>query len=429
VPFDPHHDGGLLRFTTAGSVDDGKSTLIGRLLHDAGAVPKDQLAALRRIAARQGESESEIDLSLLTDGLTDEREQGITIDVAYRYFATARRPFIVADTPGHEQYTRNMVTGASTADAAVILVDVRKGMTAQTRRHLYLSHLLSVANLVVAVNKMDLVGFAQSAYDAAAAPIAAFAAALGVTSLHLVPLSAKHGDNVVGQSLRMPWHKGMPLLALLEALPSAALVREGALRFPVQLVRRVATAEGDQRRLVLGRIESGRLSVGDEVMVMPARAPTRIRSIVTYDGALVSTAAPQAITVELADPVDIRRGDLLVNAASPPRVARKFRAMICWLGDEPHHARSQRRYQLKNGTQMVPARLEHIVERIDVATLSTVPAPETIVRNDIARAQIAVASSIAFDAYRENRATGGFILIDPQTQATVAAGMIDADER
>ncbi|HEV2549078.1 MAG TPA: GTP-binding protein [Stellaceae bacterium] len=427
MPFDPQPDGGVLRFITAGSVDDGKSTLIGRLLHDAGAVPKDQLAALRRIAARQGESE--IDLSLLTDGLIDEREQGITIDVAYRYFATARRQFIVADTPGHEQYTRNMVTGASTADAAVILVDVRKGMTAQTRRHLYLSHLLGVAHLVVAVNKMDLVGFAQSAYEAVASPIAAFAAALGANSLHLVPLSAKHGDNVVRQSERMPWHAGLPLLALLEALPSAARIREGALRFPVQLVRRVASAEGDQRRLVLGRVESGRLSVGDEVMVMPAGTPTRIRSIVTYDGVLAGAAAPQAVTIELADPVDIRRGDLLVHAESPPRVARKFAATICWLADEPHQSSSQRRYQLKTGTQMVPARLEHIVERIDVATLSTVPAPETIARNDIARAQIALASPIAFDAYRENRATGGFILIDAQTQATVAAGMIELDAR
>jgi sulfate adenylyltransferase large subunit len=427
VPFDPQQDEGVLRFTTAGSVDDGKSTLIGRLLHDAQAVPKDQLAALRRLAARRGESE--IDLSLLTDGLTDEREQGITIDVAYRYFATARRTFIVADTPGHEQYTRNMVTGASTADAAVILVDVRKGMTVQTRRHLYLSHLLGVAHLVVAINKMDLVEFAQSAYDAVAAPIAAFAAALGATSLHLVPLSAKHGDNVVRASERMPWHRGRPLLALLEALPSASLIREGALRFPVQLVRRVAIAEGDQGRLVLGRIESGQLAVGDEVMVMPARTPARIRSIVTYDGALGAAGAPQAVTIELADPVDIRRGDLLVHATSPPRIARKFTAMMCWLADEPHQAPSQRRHQLKIGTQIVPARLERITERIDVTTLAAVPTPDKIARNDIARAEIALASPIAFDAYRENRATGGFILIDPQTQATVAAGMIEADER
>jgi sulfate adenylyltransferase large subunit len=425
VPFDPQTDGGVLRFTTAGSVDDGKSTLIGRLLHDAQVVPKDQLAALRAVAARQGESE--IDLSLLTDGLTDEREQGITIDVAYRYFATARRQFIVADTPGHEQYTRNMVTGASTADAAVILVDVRHGMTAQTRRHLYLSHLLGVAHLVVAVNKMDLVGFARSAYEEVASSIAAFAATLGASSLHLLPLSAKHGDNVVRQSERMPWHTGKPLLALLEALPSATFIREGSLRLPVQLVRRVGSAQGDQRRLVLGRIESGRLSVGEEVMVMPARTPTRIRSILTYDGALAAAAAPRAVTLEVADPVDIRRGDLLVHAASPPHVARKFTAMICWLADEPHHASSQRRYQLKNGTQMVPARLEQIIERIDMATLSAVPRPEMMVRNDIARAQITLASPIAFDAYRENRATGGFILIDPQTQATVAAGMIEAE--
>jgi sulfate adenylyltransferase subunit 1 (EFTu-like GTPase family) len=242
-----------------------------------------------------------------------------------------------------------------------------------------------------------------------------------------LPLSAKHGDNVVRQSERMPWHTGKPLLALLEALPSATFIREGSLRLPVQLVRRVGSAEGDQRRLVLGRIESGRLSVGEEVMVMPARTPTRIRSILTYDGALAAAATPRAVTLEVADPVDIRRGDLLVHAASPPHVARKFTAMICWLADEPHHASSQRRYQLKNGTQMVPARLEQIIERIDMATLSAVPRPEMMVRNDIARAQITLASPIAFDAYRENRATGGFILIDPQTQATVAAGMIEAE--
>jgi sulfate adenylyltransferase large subunit len=425
VPFDPQQDGGALRFSTAGSVDDGKSTLIGRLLHDARAVPKDQLAALRRVAARHGESE--IDLSLLTDGLADEREQGITIDVAYRYFATARRKFIVADTPGHEQYTRNMVTGASTADAAVILVDVRKGMTAQTRRHLYLSHLLGVAHLVVAVNKMDLVDFAETAYHAVAAPIAAFAAALGADSVHLVPLSAKHGDNVVRPSARMPWHRGKPLLALLEALPSATFMGEGALRFPVQLVRRITTAAGDLRRLIHGRIESGRLSVGDEVIVMPAGTPTSLRSIVTYRGALASAAAPQAITVELADPVDIRRGDLLVHPASPPRIARKFTAMICWLADDPHQTRGFGRYQLKSGTQTAAARLEHVAERIDVATLAAMPSPEMIVRNDIARVKIALASPIAFDAYRENRATGGFILIDPQTHATVAAGMIEGE--
>jgi sulfate adenylyltransferase subunit 1 (EFTu-like GTPase family) len=302
-------------------------------------------------------------------------------------------------------------------------------MTAQTRRHLYLSHLLGVAHLVVAVNKMDLVAFAPSAFEAVVAPIAAFVAALGTSSLHLVPLSAKHGDNVVRQSERMPWYRGKPLLALLEELPSDRLLRERPLRFPVQLVRRLAAAAGDQHRLVFGRIESGRLAVGDEVMVMPARVPTRIRSIATYDGALADAAAPQAITVELSDPVDIRRGDFLVHPASPPRVASKFTATICWLADEPHRARSPRRFQLKTGTQMVAARLEQITERLDLATLSTVPAAEMVVRNDIARARIVVAAPIAFDGYRENRATGGFILIDPDTHATVAAGMIEAEAR
>jgi sulfate adenylyltransferase large subunit len=422
MPFDFHGTGGVLRFTTAGSVDDGKSTLIGRLLYDAQAVPTDQLAALQRVATRQ--AAEAIDLSLLTDGLIDEREQGITIDVAYRYFATPRRKLIVADTPGHEQYTRNMVTGASTADAAVILVDVRKGLTVQTRRHLYLSHLLGIPHLIIAVNKMDLVGFAEEAYEAVAASIISFCAALRAPVPHLVPVSAKHGDNVVHSGARMPWYAGKPLLELLEELPSALALRDAPLRFPVQLVRRIAAAEDGQHRLCLGRIESGRLAVGDEIVVLPAGTATRIRSIATYDGPLDVAAAPQSVAIEVTDHVDIGRGDLLVHPASRPRIARQLQATICWFADEPHEG--SERYQLKIGTRTVAARLAEVTERVDVATLSAEPTPQALQRNDIARVRLALSSPIPFDAYAENRATGAFILVDAQTHGTVAAGLIDA---
>ena len=443
--FDPAVQQGLLRFTTAGSVDDGKSTLIGRLLYDAKAVPDDQLAALERTAKRNGDDA--IDLSLLTDGLTAEREQGITIDVAYRYFATPRRKFIIADTPGHEQYTRNMVTGASTADAAIILVDARNGMTDQTRRHLTLSTLLGIPHLVVAVNKMDLVGYSQAAFDSVAESVTEFTTRLLAPSLQrdngrkpiLVPISAKLGDNVVHHSAAMPWYRGEPILSILETLPQAHHIGRAPLRFPVQLVSRAPEAGGGQKRLYLGRVESGSISVGDEVLVLPAGITTRVRALSTFDGPLNTAVAPKSIAVEVADNVDIARGDILAHPRQKPKIGKTFAAMVCWFSDEDYDPRG--RYLIRHGTHMVSARIVELVHRLDVAfharddvafhargesdTQDELPPPSTLSRNDITRVRIVLQSPLPFDSYRDNRATGAFILIDEQTNATVAAGMIE----
>jgi sulfate adenylyltransferase large subunit len=417
-------DIGVLRFSTAGSVDDGKSSLIGRMLYDSNSVTSDRLDALERAARRKGETE--IDLSLLMDGLTIEREQGITIDVAYSYFATPQRKFIIADTPGHEQYTRNMVTGASTADAAVILIDARRGMTLQTRRHLYLSHLLGVAHLVIAVNKMDLVDFAQKAFDAIAQSVEDFAKAIGAGRYYLVPISAKFGDNVVHGSARMPWYAGKPLLALLETLPPAILTHHAPFRFPVQLVRRVPVPDGEQIRQYLGRVESGRLRPGDEVTILPDGRVTRIRAISAFEGPLDHAEAGKSLAIEVEGDIDIGRGDLLSAPLSPARVDKNFTATICWFADETFTPAA--RYLVKCGTRSVSARIAEIVHRLDVATLATEPAPETLKCNDIATVHIALAAPLAFDAYDDNRATGAFILIDADTNATVAAGMIARPE-
>ncbi|HEY3920174.1 MAG TPA: GTP-binding protein [Stellaceae bacterium] len=413
-------DIGVLRFSTAGSVDDGKSSLIGRMLYDSNSVTSDRIEALERAARRKGETE--IDLSLLMDGLTIEREQGITIDVAYSYFATPQRKFIIADTPGHEQYTRNMVTGASTADAAVILIDARRGMTLQTRRHLYLSHLLGVAHLVIAVNKMDLVAFDQKAYAAIARSVEEFTRAIGAERFYLVPISAKFGDNVVHGSARMPWYEGKPLLALLETLPPAILTHHSPFRFPVQLVQRLAAPGGGQIRQYLGRVESGRVRRGDEIAILPGGRTTRVRAISTFEGALDHAEAGKSIALEVDDEIDIGRGDLFSAPLLPARVDRQFAATVCWFADETFTPAA--RYLVKCGTRTVAARIAEIVHRLDVATLASEPAPETLKCNDIAKVSIALASPLAFDAYDENRATGAFILIDADTNATVAAGMI-----
>jgi len=424
APFDHDQDSGLLRFSTAGSVDDGKSSLIGRMLYDANAVPRDRIASLERLARRKGESE--IDLSLLMDGLTVEREQGITIDVAYSYFATPRRKFIVADTPGHEQYTRNMVTGASTADAAVILVDARHGITVQTRRHLYLSHLLGVPHLLIAVNKMDLVDHSEAAFAAIARALEQFAAAIGARHTYLVPVSAKYGDNVVHRSERMPWYHGKPVLALLEALPPALRMNHAPFRFPVQLVRRAAAPDGRQIRRYLGRIESGRAKPGDEVAVMPGGKVTRIRSLDGFDGTLERAEAGMSLAIEVQDDLDIARGDLLAAPLLPPRIDDDLLATVCWFADE--NFTGQGRYLMKCGTRSLSGRIVELRHRIDVATLAKEPGPEVLKCNDIAQVRLALAAPLAFDAYDDNRATGAFILIDEDTNATVAAGMIARPE-
>jgi sulfate adenylyltransferase large subunit len=426
VPFGHEAEGGLLRFTTAGSVDDGKSTLIGRLLYDSNVVSDDQIAALERAAARTGEAE--IDLSLLTDGLTAEREQGITIDVAYRYFATPRRKFIIADTPGHEQYTRNMVTGASTADAALILVNAHDGMTVQTRRHLTLAHRLGIPHLVVAVNKMDLVGFDADTFARVASSVTEFAAALGADRPIFVPVSAKFGDNVVHPSPRTPWYEGRPVLAILEELPQASdQSNDAAFRFPVQMVRRAANADGSQTRRYLGRIVSGGIAVGDAITVLPAGTQTRVRAISTFDGLLEVAVAPQSVAIEVCDDLDIARGDVLAHPAARPRVSNRFGATVCWMADWPHE--SQARTLIKIGTHTVAARIAEIGNHVDVSASSKRTPSKALSRNDIAQVTIQTASPVAFDAYGDNRTTGAFILIDEATNATVAAGMINSGRK
>jgi sulfate adenylyltransferase large subunit len=413
---------GLLRFTTIGSVDDGKSTLIGRLLCDANAVPRDRLEALARIALSKGEPD--LDLSLLTDGLSAEREQGITIDVAYGYFATPRRKFVIADTPGHEQYTRNMVTGASTADAAVLLVDASRGVALQTRRHLFLSHLLGVRHLIVAVNKMDLVDFRQSTFAEVGHGALRVAAAIGARQPHLIPISARHGDNVVHSSARTPWYHGPPLLSLLESLPDGQAAREAPFRLPVQLVRRVRAAQRGWTREVLGRIESGRAAPGDKVLVLPSGIATRIARIGTFEGALSLAAAPKSVSIELEDDIDIARGDMLAAVSAPPFVSDRASAKICWFYDRPLATTGP--VLIRSATRRVAARITAVLDRLDLATMRTETRPEVLERNDIATIELRFSSPLVLDPYQRNRATGAFIMIDQNQNATLAAGMFTA---
>src|SRR5579864_114274 len=411
-----HEHKSLLRFITCGSVDDGKSTLIGRLLYESKMIFDDQLTQLEADSRRVGTRGGELDFALLVDGLAAEREQGITIDVAYRFFSTPRRKFIIADTPGHEQYTRNMVTGASTADAAVILIDARHGMSVQTRRHLYLSHLLGVPHLVIAVNKMDLVDFSETVFAAVARSVKEFTASIGATHSYLVPISAKYGDNVVQASARTLWYAGKPLLALLETLPPAIRMHHAPFRFPVQLVRRHPAADGSQIRRYLGRIESGRIRIGDEVAVMPGGKTTRVRALATFDSGLERAEAGQSLAIEVQDELDIARGDMLTAPLLPPRVDDTFVATICWFADENFNG--QGRYFIKAGTRLVAGKIVEILHRLDVATLVTEPNPGILRCNDIARARFELAEPLAFDAYDDNRATGAFIVIDADTNAT-----------
>ena len=409
---------GTLRFTTAGSVDDGKSTLIGRLLLDAKGLLEDQLAAVAKTTSRAGGTG--LDLSLFTDGLTLEREQGITIDVAYRYFATPRRRFIIADTPGHEQYTRNMVTGASTADLSVILVDAARGISRQTRRHAAVAALLAIPNVVVAVNKMDQVGFDRAVFEGIAADFANVAHSLGLRNVTLIPVSALEGDMVVHRGERLGWYTGPTLLDVLETAPAGEPSAE--LRFPVQLVSRARFGPRQEHRGYLGRIESGRIAVGDTVVAWPQGLEARVTGIVTVDGGLESAAAGRSITVVLDRQIDIARGDVLSHANDTPRVARRFGARLAWLDRDP--LSTGRRYWLKHGTQTVRATIEALESRIDLETLRPDASAETLAFNDLGTVRIAVGRALVADPYAENRGTGGFILIDEATNHTVAAGMI-----
>jgi sulfate adenylyltransferase subunit 1 len=411
-------DEGVLRFITAGSVDDGKSTLIGRLLHDSRAIFADQLAAVERASQKRGGEA--LDLSLLTDGLEAEREQGITIDVAYRYFSTPRRKFIIADTPGHEQYTRNMVTAASTADAAVVLVDARKGVLPQTKRHLTLANLLGVRHLLVAINKMDLVGWKREVFERLSEDVRRFAAPLGAVDLRFFPVSALEGDFVVERGGNAPWYQGPALLEALEALnvedDDAA---RRPLRFPVQLVSRPGA--GDARRYS-GTLASGVLLPGTEVQVLPSGQRTVVREIATFDGSRPAAAGGDAVTLRLSHELDVSRGDMLVDVRRPPRAVKALRATICWLAQTPLELAG--RYLLKHTTRTVKARVAAVNDRLDIHTLERA-APGPVGMNDIAQISLSLNQPVFCDPYRENRATGSFILIDELTHQTVAAGLIE----
>ncbi len=410
----------LLRFITCGSVDDGKSTVIGRLLFDSKAIFDDQLAAITATSKRRGLSEA--DLALLTDGLQAEREQGITIDVAYRYFSTPVRRFIIADTPGHEQYTRNMVTGASSADLAIILMDARKGMLPQTRRHAHLVRLLGIRRVVLAINKMDLVDYDQATFERLCDAFLDFAAPLGFDAVIPVPMSALHGDMVVERGTGLHWYLGKTLLQVLESVPSDEEVAHAPLRFPVQLVQRLRAGTADERRGYLGRIESGTLAVGDEVVVLPAGITSAISSILTYDGPLPDARAGQSVTLTLQDEVDISRGDMIASRAEPPRCEKSFDALMCWFSATPLDP--ARRVLIRHGTRTVQGKVGAVAYKLDVNTSEQVPAPDHVSMNDIVKAQFRVQQPLAYDSYASNRPNGSFILIDEVSNDTIAAGMM-----
>jgi sulfate adenylyltransferase subunit 1 len=416
----PEYDNGVLRFTTAGSVDDGKSTLIGRLLYDTKAILEDQLAALEHSTRRRGSSG--VDLSLLTDGLTAEREQGITIDVAYRYFQTAARKFIIADTPGHEQYTRNMVTGASTADLAIVLVDASKGISTQSRRHAFVASLLGIPHLVVAINKMDLVGYSQARFDAVRAEFAAFVQVLGFQRVDYLPLSALNGDMVVERANRLDWYRGPTLLEILEGAPAAVSREASGLFFPVQLVARPGHSGRNGARGYAGRIETGTVAVGEQVEVLPSRQRSRIAAIRTLEGDLEQAWAPQSVTLFLEDQLDVSRGDVIAAPGSTLKVDKTFGATLCWFDEEPLNR--TRTYLVKHGTRTVKALVSSIEHRTDVNSLSRLEA-QTLSLNDIGGVLVRTAQPLAFAPYRDNRAAGSLILIDEASHRTVAAGLIE----
>ncbi len=412
----------LLRFLTCGNVDDGKSTLIGRLLHDSKMIYEDHLEAITKDSKKVGTTGDDIDLALLVDGLQAEREQGITIDVAYRYFSTAKRKFIIADTPGHEQYTRNMATGASTCDLAIILIDARYGVQTQTRRHSFIASLLGIKHIVVAVNKMDLKDFDQGVFEQIKADYLAFAEKIGLrpTTLEFVPMSALKGDNVVNRSERSPWYTGQSLMEILESVEVAGDRNFDDLRFPVQYVNRPNL----NFRGFAGTLASGIVRKGDEVMALPSGKTSKVKSIVTFEGELEHAGPGQAITLTLEDEIDVSRGDMLVHADNRPQVSDSFEAMLVWMGEEP--MLPGKKYDIKRATSYVPGSIPSIVHRVDVNTLEQGAASE-LKLNEIGRVKVALDAPIALDGYEYNRTTGAFIVIDRLTNGTVGAGMIIAD--
>jgi len=410
----------LLRFATAGSVDDGKSTLIGRLLYDSKQVLADQLAHVEQASQRRGDGG--LDLSLLTDGLRAEREQGITIDVAYRYFATAQRRFIIADTPGHEQYTRNMVTGASTADLAIVLVDARKGIVAQSKRHAFISSLLGIPHVVVCVNKMDLVDYEEEVFDQIVEEFDRFAARLEMPDVTFIPISALLGDNVVERSSEMPWYQGPPLLYHLEHVHIASDRNLIDVRFPVQWVIRPQGAGANDYRAYGGQVAGGIMRAGDEVVVLPGGQRSTIASIDTFDGALEEASPPMSVAVRLSDDIDVSRGSMLVRTHNQPTVSNRFEALVCWMSEQP--LQRGRRYIVKHTTRTAMVGSVEVRYRIDVETLRRDEQVDTLELNDLARVHLELSSPLVFDSYRRNRLTGSLIVIDEATNDTVAAGVI-----
>jgi len=413
-----HERKSLLRFITCGSVDDGKSTLIGRLLYESKMIFDDQLTALEQDSKKVGTRGGELDFALLVDGLAAEREQGITIDVAYRFFATERRKFIVADTPGHEQYTRNMVTGASTAELAVILIDARRGVLTQTRRHSFLVRLLGISRVVLAVNKMDLVDYARERFEAIVADYRVFAARIGLTDITAIPLSAVHGDNVVARSARTAWYQGPALLEHLEGVEVDAALSRAPFRLPVQWVNR---PNADFRGFA-GQIVSGVVRPGDRVRVLPSGREAHVARIVTADGDLEAAVAGQSVTLTLGSETDVSRGDVLAAGDAPPQVASQFEATLVWLHEEP--MLQGRSYLMKAGTRTAQATISPLKHKVNVNTLEHAAA-EKLELNDIGVCELELDRAIAFEPYAENRALGGFILIDRLSNATVGAGLIN----
>lgn len=410
----------LLRFTTAGSVDDGKSTLIGRLLYDSKSIFEDQLEAVKRASIRKGNEM--INLALLTDGLRAEREQGITIDVAYRYFATPKRKFIIADTPGHVQYTRNMVTGASTANAAIILIDARNGVTEQTYRHSYIASLLEIPHLIICVNKMDLMNYSEEVYEKIKHDFGAFAAKLDVKDIHFVPISALNGDNVVNKLNNMPWYEGGTLRYILENIHVASDHNHIDPRFPVQYVIRPVSEKFHDYRGYAGRVAGGVFHKGEKVMVLPSGFITTLESIDTFESEINEAFPPMSVTFRLSDDLDISRGDMIVRENNVPETGQDIEVMMCWMSDKP--LLPGMKYYLRHTTSEVRAMIKEIVYKVDVNTLERVPDGKELRMNEIARVQLRTTKPLFYDSYRRNRTTGSIILIEEGTFNTVGVGMI-----
>ena len=410
----------LLRFTTAGSVDDGKSTLIGRLLYDSKSIFEDQLEAIESTSKKKGHEG--VDLALFTDGLRDEREQGITIDVAYRYFTTPKRKFIIADTPGHIQYTRNMVTGASTANVAIILVDARHGVIEQTKRHAFIASLLQIPHIIVCINKMDLVDFSEDAYNNIVSQFESISSKMLVKDVRFIPISALLGDNVVNRSEHMSWYQGAPLLHTLETMHISSDVNKVDARFPVQTVLRPQSEDFRDYRGYAGRVASGIFRKDDEVTVMPSGFTSKIKSIDTFDGEVSEAYAPMSVSITLEDDIDISRGDMIVRSNNKPEPSQDIEVMLCWLNNSP--AKPRAKYTIKHTSNDQKAMIKEVVYKIDINTLERNSEDKDLKMNDISKVKIRTTKPLMIDSYRENRTTGSIILVDDTTNETVAAGMI-----